>query len=122
MILLPWSTSPVDLTSTDYLYRFESRRVGEGYVDEFGDYHSTGSHTELHLHRYRITKRTPKGFWLDNRFVLASGRKRFAYPTVEEAKVSFFRRKELQIAYKQAEIRAAQEAVAMVNSNKWRVI
>ena len=119
MMQLPWSTSPVD--STDYLYRFESKRIGTGYVDECGDYYSTGSYVELHLYRWRITKRTPKGFKLGDRFVLASGHKRFAYPTVEEAKVSFLRRKELQIAYKLAEIRAAKKAVELTHQGKWKV-
>ena len=54
------------------------------------------------LERYTVTLVTPKGGWIGTRwdpkrrFVLASGRKRYAYPTREEAWISFRWRKEKQ--------------------------
>jgi len=54
----------------------------------------------IFLERYTVTAVTPKGGWIGThcnakrRFVLASGIKRYAYPTREEAWTSFKRRKE----------------------------
>lgn len=51
---------------------------------------------------FRPTKTTPCGNWIDDygtrRFVLNTGTKRFAYPTEEEAKISFLARKTRQLA------------------------
>lgn len=50
---------------------------------------------------WHVEKRTPKGVWihygLDKKFVLLYGRKRFAYPTKEEALESLIARKKRQI-------------------------
>ena len=50
---------------------------------------------------YRIIKQTAKGVWIENynskKFVLLTGRKRFAYPTKEEAINSLKCRKQRQL-------------------------
>ena len=50
---------------------------------------------------YNAIKKTPKGYWLDvdgdEKWVSDSARKRFAYPTKEEAFQSFIYRKKRQI-------------------------
>lgn len=47
---------------------------------------------------YNITKETNKGYWIDSgRWVSKTGRKRFAYPTIEEAVNSIIARKNKQL-------------------------
>jgi hypothetical protein len=51
----------------------------------------------LAAQEYDIIKTTPCGVWIrvgpDKKFVLSDSHKRFAYPTLEEAKESFIARK-----------------------------
>jgi hypothetical protein len=56
----------------------------------------------LYVYGYRVAKTTRCGCWvvkhgLKQRFVLDGARKRFAYPTVDEALVSFIARKKAQV-------------------------
>lgn len=53
------------------------------------------------LEEYSIIRETPKGYWLQVhkpklKFVLKSGFKRFAHPTLEQAKFAFIKRKQRQ--------------------------
>lgn len=72
----------------EYLYRYDTANYSTGIT--------------VSLHRYRIVKRTPKGFWISDysfsfpqkdRWVSATGKKRYAYPTQDEALESFMYRK-----------------------------
>ena len=65
----------------------------------------------LHLTKYHSVKETPKGYWVVSEYIVGNydnykglqkwtsktGRKRFAYPTEQEALYSFIRRKQLQV-------------------------
>lgn len=56
----------------------------------------------IHLNAFKVLKHTPKGVqldigWEDTRLVLHSATRRFACPTIEEAKISFLARKERQL-------------------------
>jgi hypothetical protein len=117
---------PADLRPLDpvvYFYRYEDRRVGEGYVDECGDYNWTGSHTEVRLRKYRVAKFTPTGVWLFelDRFVSTKTNKKFACATIEEAKVSFLARKARQIDIHRAIIARAEEAIKLIEKGKFHV-
>jgi hypothetical protein len=72
------------------------------YVDQLeGDEYS--SSPVIRLMTYNVLSHTAKGVWLHRhyqrkKFVLNSGRKRFAHPTKEEALASFIERKRRQKA------------------------
>ena len=57
------------------------------YRAEYSCY--TDGNISICIKTYRIIKQTAKGVWIENydskKFVLLTGRKRFAYPTKEEA-------------------------------------
>lgn len=55
-----------------------------------------------------VTKTTPKGVWLGDRFVLRDVRKRFACPTLHEALESFVARKDRQIRILSNQLSSAQ--------------
>lgn len=98
----------------EYWYRYEDVRYAPP-VDEF-DNPMGVSRVELRLWQFPVRKATPKGVWLDNvgagqggRFVLRDGHKRFACPTLEEARVSYIARKNRQILILQAALRRAEQ-------------
>ena len=72
---------------------------------------------QLAVSEYAVTKRTPKGVWLDcygnRRFVLTSARKQFASPTREAAYVCFLARKKRQLKILTAQVRNVREAIAL---------
>lgn len=93
-----------------YLYRFE-----DCYYSVAGE---DGDHTniQVHLRRYKVIKHTPKGYWIEipfceKKWVSDSTRKRFAYPTKEQASNNFIKRKECQIRLLQNRIDRANRAL-----------
>ena len=77
----------------EYWYRFDSR--------VWRDYDRIKT-VAITLYRFAVIRHTPRGVWLDygiekDKFVLANSRKRFACPTLDEAKESFLARKKVQL-------------------------
>ena len=74
------------------------------------------------LEKYTVTRRTPCGAWLDvyskPKFVLNDSHKRFAWPTEEEAKVSFFARKKRQLALLRSQAQAVEGAVEALKEGR----
>lgn len=71
----------------------------------------------VYLHEYPVKKETRKGYWIDECFgnlkwVSKTSRKRFAHPTIEEARKSFRKRKERQIAILTARLKRAKAALS----------
>ncbi len=90
-----------DEQAIEYWYRFEDFGTAPP-LDEFERPIDEGG-IIIHLRKLRVTKHTPKGvrlyLWHDeSKFVLAGARKRFACPTIEEAKESFLARKKKQLS------------------------
>jgi hypothetical protein len=77
------------------------------------------------LETHYVAKRTPKGAWITDkfdfrkkRFVLDTGRKRFAYPTKEEAKESFLARKRRQLFILKAQVENVELAVLALKEDR----
>lgn len=83
-------------------------------MDEF-DSPVGGGRVYVSTHAYPVTRRTPRGVWLDchgvPRFVLANARKRFACPTREEAMASFRARKQRQVTLLRNQLRRVEQAL-----------
>ena len=67
-------------TAPEYLYRCD------GFVTEEG--------ASVSIHSYRVLGVTPFGYWIDNfgiskKWVSNSARKRWAYPSIDDAVKSF---------------------------------
>lgn len=75
---------------------------------------------KVELLEYEVIKTTPKGVWLnvygERRFVRTDARKRFACPTVEEAKASFVARKKAQIRIYRSRLRDAELALDLIST------
>jgi hypothetical protein len=99
-------------------YRYEDRRYAPP-VNEWDEIVGRGT-VEIKLREFRVLKHTPKGVWLEGyfggkRFVLNDAYRRYACPTIEEAKVSFRARKAKQISIYKHRIEDAEEALRLVN-------
>lgn len=95
--------------------RYDSHLVSSG-IDEYGVRWEDPT-VEVRLHRYYVTKETPKGVWLDvygtRKFVLRDARKRWACPTQKEALASFTRRKQRQVGVLEYQLGHAKEALRL---------
>ena len=110
---------------TDLWYRYEDIRYAPP-LDEFDEPIGDGS-VGIMLREYRVVKDTPKGVWLEHdnwlfdpepKFVLRDARKRFACPTITEAKESFFARKNSQIRILTEQLSNAKDALAKMQGGE----
>ena len=97
-------------------YRMTDFRTAPPY-NEDGD--ATGRSTpNLRVEQFPVIRFTPKGAWLDvygaERFVRREARKRFACPTLEEAKESLRARKKRQLSLLEAQARSTREILDML--------
>lgn len=98
-------------------YRYALIVRGTGGMDEYGDW-CPSSYLEgvVELEVWREIKKTPKGAWIERsygqkKFVLDAGRKRYAWPTKEEAWESFLARKRKQVKHLKRQLVAAELAL-----------
>ncbi len=81
-----------DLKNIKELYRYYGYSCGSNELTMTA---------KVALSTFKVEGYTDKGFWITNhlgkRWVSATGKKRFAYPTAEEALVNFVARKKSQI-------------------------
>lgn len=116
------------MTQTSELYyRFEDHLEGSGGYDIHGEWEPGPSRTIVKLYSFEVRRHTPKGVWIwDNhqngaeRFICHTWTKRFALPSIEEAKLSFIKRKERQAGIYEARARTAREAIALAQANSYR--
>ncbi len=102
---------------TEYLYRYNDVMHAPS-VDEYDNPIGSGR-LVVELSKYRIVRKTPKGCWiywsgLREKFVLLTGRKRFACETQDEAMDSFVARKSRQIKILKAQLERAELALSYV--------
>jgi len=73
------------------------------------------------LYVFRLIKETPKGYWISGSFgsnkhwVSKTAKKRYAYPTKEEAAISFKRRSEAWVRLSEENLNRAKRALASAN-------
>lgn len=78
--------------------------------------HSDG--VGAYLEEFNINRETPKGYWITDRTVFTAarwisktGRKRYAYPTIEEAAISFRKRRERYVNILKAQLTEAMASL-----------
>lgn len=101
-------------------YRLIEHSHRNGGVNESGEYEFSGMRTVgIRVEAFDVIKHTPKGAWLDvhgeKRFVKTDARKRFACPTIDEAKQSFIARKKRQISILSSQLTTAKRALELAN-------
>jgi len=83
----------------------------------------------IELKTYLVIRHTPKGVWIDTRFdlaeksrkkfILKDAMKRFACPTIEEAKESFLARKRKQLRIYKARTKQVEQVIIKA-TDQWK--
>lgn len=100
-------------------YRFYEVHYSGGYFDEWGDYvqgPAWAGRSVVELMEIPVIKRTPCGAWVgycesDKKFVNLNWNKRYALPTIEEARNSYRARKKREIALMEGRAMLARRAL-----------
>ena len=99
-----------------YWYRYDDIQYAPP-LNEWDEPEGEGE-VKVWLTKYKVISLTPKGAWLmvdgRQRWTKRDAIKRFACPTIEEAKESFIARKTKQIAIYHARIKRASKAIRLV--------
>lgn len=97
-------------------YRYEDYLVSNGGINVHGEWEQSGpAIVKVRLVEFGVAKHTPKGVRLDfGKFVLKDSHKRFACPTIDEAKASYIARKTKQISILKAQLRNAETALKII--------
>lgn len=105
----------VDRIEVWYRYEDHRRSSWDGFEE------CSHSRLEVSLRRFHVIKHTRKGVWLRipydlgwKRWVPISARKRYACPTIEEARSSFLARKNKQMRLLKEKLFDAQLAIGQV--------
>ena len=110
----------------DTFYRYEDVKYAPP-LDEFDNPCGDGE-LKVELRHFLVSKRTPKGVWLvpvygkyvcgdSPRFMLNDSHKRFACPTVEQARESFIARKRKQARIYQSRADRARRAIYIMEGD-----
>ena len=107
-------------------YRYGWGVVSHASLDESGEYGNNNNifdmfpDTRLELTTYKLIEETPKGYWIDHewsnrkwKWISKTSRKRYAYPTKEEALKNFILRTEKRITYLQHDIISCKTALKL---------
>jgi hypothetical protein len=98
------------------LYRYEDIKTSTGWDD---DNPCRDWKVSIHLCKYPVQRVTRTGGWIHStgtRFVSATGRKRFAYPTEKEAWESFLIRKRRRVEYLASQLQYAKAAFELAQA------
>jgi hypothetical protein len=113
------------VSQPDTYYRFEDYLQGTGGYDIHGEWEPGLAYVALRLQTFPVLKHTPKGVWIRDsggarRFIFHIWRKRYALPSIDEAKTSFLRRKERQAGIYEARAKSARTAIALMKKDAYR--
>lgn len=99
-------------------YRYYEVHYSGGYFDEWGDWHSAGSagRSVIEIMEIPVIKRTHCGAWVgysehDKKFINLNWNKRYALPTIDEARDSYRARKRREIALMEGRATLARRAL-----------
>lgn len=105
-------------------YRYEAREYASLDVD--GEFVSPIiPNPKLELSKYRLIKETPKGYWIGlesfhsdiwKKWVSKTSRKRFAYPSKEEALAAYIKRTEKRVKILKRQIRSCEITLGFAES------
>ena len=108
-------------------YRYELMRYSS--VDQFGD--SIPTTPRLTLTQYGLVRETPKGYWIeayykggdahslrhsDQRWIPKVSKKRYAYPTKEEALDNYIRRTTIRVGHLESQMNDAKHGMYLAKN------
>ena len=120
------TTQPDTKIATLQLYRYEDQTYSTVSIGVGGNESYGTTEPVIELRTYKVLKETPHGYWIDWTFLLhdrkwvsKTSRKRFAHPTIEEAKESFLTRKKYQLRIYAAKVRRIEKVITLANEGKY---
>jgi hypothetical protein len=86
------------------------------------DHYTEGCDVEVWLFKYKVVSKTPCGVWITlgkgkDKFINLNATKKWACPTIEEAKKSYLRRKLRQIQILSAQLHSAKVGKELVSND-----
>ena len=114
MIEFPYKQPAPEL---DVLWRIEDKCYSVLIDPELELYGSSDVCVEAHW--YEITKRTPKGAWIGDKFVRLTATKQYACETLDKAIESFKFRKQRQIKIYSAKLKRAERSLELLTKNRY---
>jgi len=109
-----------------YRYRAEPVYTNRTVNPEYDDPYYVRIDTKVVEDRYRIIKRTSKGFWIEydfgKKFILQNARKHFACDNKKDAVISFLARQDKIIRITQTRIDNASRAIKLICDGKINVL
>jgi hypothetical protein len=105
-------------------YRYQIEQHSHGGYDMDGNYVFSNFPPiiTLNLIIYDLIKETPKGYWISQwkwfvtkKWVSKTSKKRYAYPTKEEALTNFIKRSEIRAKILKAQLNACKEGLNLAN-------
>jgi len=105
-------------------YRYVDRAGVDVYIGVTGDYERGGDYVEIELKTYRVTRFSPKGFFIEKypgkeRFIAHGWRKKFAHLNQEEARNSFRSRKLAQKKKLDAQLKQVSRVLQSIENDQW---
>lgn len=108
-------------------YRYEAVEYASIGMD--GEFESARiPNPKVELRTYHLYKETPKGYWVGygfldglhskGKWVPKEGKKRYAYPTKQEAMVNFIKRNEYRIKILNRQVWSCQNAISYAQAMK----
>lgn len=112
-------------------YRYNHHTTSNATFNLDGDCESLDSlFVHVELDEYKVLRHTPTGVWIrtkryernSEKFICRAWRKRWACPTIEEARISFIARKKIQLSIYQHRIEALHAAIAIAEgtAHRWK--
>lgn len=104
----------------EFFYRYYEIVYSAG-CDEYGDPLPGQGRLSVELMKIPVIKTTPCGAWIgwtegEKKFVNLKWNKRYALPTIEEARASFIARKKREAQIMAARMRTAEQAITVAQA------
>lgn len=97
------------------LYRYEDHVYSTFSINPGGTESYGMTEVRVELYEYEVVKETSCGYWIIDKWISKTWKKRFAYPSKLQALESFKIRKKRQIFILQHQLNRAQEALLKAN-------
>lgn len=104
--------------STNTYYRVSVEHYWDGKHDNDGSFETLQEVENIYFEEHQVEKATPRGVRLCNgTLVIHSWRKRYAYPTKQEALTAFIARRRRQVAILTAQLARAQDELRLAEGH-----
>jgi len=99
-------------------YRYETDVNSMGGFDQFENFVHTGNSVDVKLREFSLVAEIPKGYWIGDaetgwfkKWIRKKSKKRYAYPSKEEALNSYLIRTRNRVGYLQRDLKNAEKAL-----------